>query len=70
LRAEFQTDPLLDHAHGVRYQEQRQRGPKVYSHASEVECIGKGNARAPCEFVCNVSIATLAANSAPGISVN
>src|SRR6185295_11742364 len=35
--------PLLDLAHRVRHQEQRQRGPKVYSlHAPEVECIGKG----------------------------
>src|ERR1035437_10287999 len=43
--------PLLDLAHRVRHQEQRQRGPKVYSlHAPEVECIGKGKARAPYEF--------------------
>ena len=42
--------PLLDLAHRVRHQEQRQRGPKVYSlHAPEVECIGKGKARAPYE---------------------
>jgi len=35
--------PLLDLASRVRHQEQRQRGPKVYSlHAPEVECIGKG----------------------------
>src|SRR5205085_955442 len=34
-------------------------GPKVYSlHAHEVECIGKGKARAPYEFGCKVSIAT------------
>jgi hypothetical protein len=40
--------PLLDLALRVRLQEQRQRGPKVYSlHAPEVECIGKGKARAP-----------------------
>src|SRR6202171_2524682 len=40
--------PLLDLALRVRHQEQRQRGPKVYSlHAPEVECIGKGKARAP-----------------------
>ena len=51
--------PLLDVAHRVRHQEQRQRGPKVYSlHAPEVECIGKGKARAPYEFGCKVSIAT------------
>jgi len=31
----------------IRHQEQRQRGPKVYSlHAPEVECIGKG--KVPC----------------------
>src|SRR6266436_337872 len=51
--------PLLDLAHRVRHQEQRERGPKVYSlHAPEVECIGKGKARAPYEFGCKVSIAT------------
>jgi IS5 family transposase len=51
--------PLLDLASRVRHQEQRQRGPKVYSlHAPEVECIGKGKARAPYEFGCKVSIAT------------
>src|SRR6202171_4555011 len=51
--------PLLDLALRVRHQEQRQRGPKVYSlHAPEVECIGKGKARAPYEFGCKVSIVT------------
>ncbi len=51
--------PLLDLAHRVRHQEPRQHGPKVYSlHAPEVECIGKGKARAPYEFGCKVSIAT------------
>lgn len=51
--------PLLILAGRVRAQEQRQRGPKVYSlHAPEVECIGKGKARAPYEFGCKVSIAT------------
>jgi len=50
---------LLDLAVKVRLQEQRQRGPKIYSlHAPEVECIGKGKARAPYEFGCKVSIAT------------
>jgi IS5 family transposase len=50
---------LLDLASRVRHQEQRQRGPKVYSlHAPEVECIGRGKARAPYEFGCKVSIAT------------
>jgi len=51
--------PLLDLALRVRHQEPRQRGPKVYSlHAPEVECIGKGKARAPYEFGCKVSIVT------------
>ena len=51
--------PLLALAVKVRFQDQRQRGPKVYSlHAPEVECIGKGKARAPYEFGCKVSIAT------------
>ena len=51
--------PPLDLALRVRHQEQRQRGPKVYSlHAPEVECIGKGKARAPYEFGCKVSIVT------------
>jgi IS5 family transposase len=51
--------PLLDLALRVRHQEQRQRGPKVYSlHAPEVECIGKGKARKPYEFGCKVSITT------------
>ena len=43
----------------MRFQDHRQRGPKVYAlHAPEVECIGKGKARAPYEFGCKVSIAT------------
>jgi len=50
---------LLDLAIRVRHQDHRQRGPKVYSlHAPEVECIGKGKARAPYEFGCKVSVAT------------
>jgi transposase, IS5 family len=50
---------LLDLAIRVRHQDHRQRGRKVYSlHAPEVECIGKGKARAPYEFGCKVSIAT------------
>jgi IS5 family transposase len=43
----------------ARLQDHRQRGPEVYAlHASEVECIGKGKARAPHEFGCKVSVAT------------
>jgi IS5 family transposase len=50
---------LLALATRVRFQDHRQRGPKVYSlHAPEVECIGKGKARAPYEFGCKVSLAT------------
>ena len=43
----------------VLAQDQRQRGPKVYSlHAPEVECIGKGKAHRPYEFGIKVSVAT------------
>jgi transposase, IS5 family len=50
---------LLALAIRVRFQDHRQRGPKVYAlHAPEVECISKGKARAPYEFGCKVSIAT------------
>ena len=57
LEARFGS--LLDLAVKVRLQDQRRRGRKVYSlHAPEVECIGKGKARAPYEFGCKVSIAT------------
>lgn len=49
----------LSRAEQVRRQKQRQRGWKLYSlHAPEVECIGKGKAKAPYEFGCKVSIAT------------
>jgi IS5 family transposase len=41
----------LSRASQIRSQRQRQRGWKLYSfHAPEVECIGKGKARAPYEF--------------------
>jgi IS5 family transposase len=50
---------LLALAVRVRFQDHRQRGSKVYAlHAPEVECIGKGKARAPYEFGCKVSVAT------------
>ena len=49
----------LSRAEQIRRQKQRQRGWKLYSwHAPEVECIGKGKARAPYEFGCKVSVAT------------
>ena len=57
LQARFAA--LLALAMRVRFQDHRQRGAKVYAlHAPEVECIGKGKARAPYEFGCKVSIAT------------
>lgn len=50
---------LLPLARRVREQQQRQRGPKVYSlHAPEVESIGKGKAHRPYEFGVKVSVAT------------
>lgn len=58
-RLEERFGGLLDLAVKVRHQDHRQRGPKVYAlHAPEVECIGKGKARAPYEFGCKVSLAT------------
>src|SRR3979490_1350809 len=49
----------LGRAMQIRSQQQRQRGWKLYSfHAPEVECIGKGKARAPYEFGVNDSIGT------------
>lgn len=49
----------LSCASQIRSQQQRQRGWKLYSfHAPEVECIGKGKARAPYEFGVKTSIAT------------
>jgi len=51
--------PLLALARKVQLQDRRDRGPKVYAlHAPEVECIGKGKAKAPYEFGCKVSVAT------------
>src|SRR5476651_118416 len=56
----------LARAGQIRSQQQRQRGWKLYSfHAPEVECIGKGKARAPYEFGVKVSIVTTNA-CAPG----
>jgi IS5 family transposase len=52
-RLEKRFADLLALAVRVRFQDHRQRGPKVYAlHAPEVECIGKGKARAPYEFGC------------------
>jgi len=56
----------LARASQIRSQQQRQRGWKLYSfHAPEVECIGKGKARAPYEFGIKVSVVTTNAR-APG----
>ena len=50
LEAVFQWP--LTRARQIRSQQQRQRGWKLYSfHAPEVECIGKGKARAPYELM-------------------
>jgi IS5 family transposase len=58
--------PALSRASQIRSQQQRQRGWKLYSfHAPEVECIGKGKARAPYEFGVKASIVTTNAR-APG----
>jgi transposase, IS5 family len=56
-------------ARRVLIQQQRQRGPKVYSlHAPEVECIGKGKAHRPYEFGVKVSVATTLAHAKGGLS--
>ena len=49
----------LGRAAQIRSQQRRQRGWKLYSFpASEVECIGKGNAATPYEFGVKASIVT------------
>ena len=59
--------PLSLSRRRVLTQDQRQRGPKVYSlHAPEVECIGKGKAHRPYEFGIKVSVATTAHRSKGG----
>src|SRR5919201_1517097 len=58
---------LLALARRVHEQQQRQRGPKVYSlHAPEVECIGKGKAHRPYEFGVKVSVATTLSHAKGG----
>src|SRR5881397_371211 len=65
LQAKFTKLLLL--ARRVREQQQRQRGPKVYSlHAPEVECIGKGKAHRPYEFGVKVSVATTLSHARGG----
>ena len=64
---EVKFERLLMLARRVREQQQRQRGPKVYSlHAPEVECIGKGKAHRPYEFGVKVSVATTLEHAAGG----
>jgi IS5 family transposase len=64
--AEATFEAALSRASQIRSQRQRQRGWKLYSfHAPEVECIGKGKARAPYEFGVKVSVVTTNAR-APG----
>jgi transposase, IS5 family len=64
VKAAFESP--LSRASQIRSQRQRQLGWKLYSfHAPEVECIGKGKARAPYEFGVKVSIVTTNA-CAPG----
>jgi len=49
----------LSKAVQIRFQDQHQRGRKLYSwRAPEVECIGKGKARTPWEFGVKVSLVT------------
>jgi IS5 family transposase len=49
----------LSKAVRIRWQNQHQRGPKLYSwHAPEVECIGKGKAHKPYEFGVKASVTT------------
>ena len=58
--------PALSRARQIRSQQQRQRGWKLYSfHAPEVECIGKGKARAPYEFGVKASIVATTASRDP-----
>jgi IS5 family transposase len=64
---EGKFEHLLMLARRVREQQQRQRGPKVYSlHAPEVECIGKGKAHRPYEFGVKVSVATTISHAKGG----
>ena len=62
-----QSSQPLNLSRRVLAQDQRQRGPNVYSlHAPEVECIGKGKAHRPYEFGIKVSVGTTAHRSKGG----
>jgi transposase, IS5 family len=57
----------LNKAFKIRWQKQRQRGPKIYSwHAPETEYVGKGKAHKPYEFGVKVTITTPNHRSAGG----
>jgi len=51
-------ESTLDRAWRIAHQKRGDRGYLYSWHATEVECISKGKARAPYEFGCKVSIAT------------
>lgn len=54
-------------ARQVLEQNRHQRGPNPYLlHATEVQCIGKGNAHRPYEFGVKVSVATTLAPARGG----
>lgn len=57
-RAVKPLEGVLDRAWHIAHQKRGDRGYLYSWHAPEVECIGKGKARAPYEFGCKVSIAT------------
>jgi transposase, IS5 family len=56
----------LARANQIRSQQQRQRGWKLYFHAPEVECIGKGKANAQYEFGVKASIVATNARASGG----
>jgi IS5 family transposase len=51
-------ESTLGRAWRIAHQKRGDRGYLYSWHATEVECISKGKARAPYEFGCKVSIAT------------
>ena len=69
LEAQF-AEPL-DKAKIIFHQAlKRNASPKIYSwHAAEVECIGKGKAKAPYEFGCKATITTTNGRAPGGMFV-
>jgi transposase, IS5 family len=57
-RAVKRLESALDRAWHIAHQKRGDKGYLYSWHATEVECISKGKARAPYEFGCKVSIAT------------